>query len=131
MSRIRMVVLLLVLFLSPLAIADQVEVVAVQFIKQNQSWLVKTTLRHADSGWQHYADGWRVVNGKGKELGHRILYHPHVDEQPFTRSLSGVVIPDGIHIVFVETHDKKHGWSKQRVRIDLRQKSGPRFTVRP
>ena len=44
---------------------------------------------HPDTGWDDYADGWRVLDMDGNELGMRVLHHPHVDEQPFTRSLSG------------------------------------------
>jgi hypothetical protein len=120
---------LLCFFLAPVGYANEVEVVEVKLIKQGKSWQFRTTLRHADTGWKHYADGWRVVDDRGKVLAHRTLYHPHVDEQPFTRGLDGVVIPGAVHIVFVEAHDKKHGWSKQRVRIDLRKMKGDRYSI--
>ena len=44
------------------------------------------TVRHADEGWDHYADGWDVVGPDGKVLATRKLWHPHVGEQPFTRA---------------------------------------------
>ena len=109
--------------------AGDVEVVTVTFDKQGRTWTVNTTLRHADSGWDHYADAWQVVTADGSVLGTRTLYHPHVDEQPFTRSLSGMAIPDGTTVVFVEAHDKVHGWGKQRVRVDLTQSAGKRYRV--
>jgi hypothetical protein len=109
--------------------AGDVEVVSVTLDKQGKTWNVSTTLRHADSGWDHYADAWRVVTADGDVLGTRTLYHPHVDEQPFTRSLSGIAIPDGTAVVFVEAHDKVHGWSTQRVRVDLTRSSGVRYRV--
>ena len=77
------------------------------------------TLRHADSGWEHYADGWEVIAPDGRRLGRRTLYHPHVDEQPFTRSLSGIEIPDGVDHVLIRAHDKKHGYGEQMFRLDL------------
>jgi hypothetical protein len=43
-------------------------------------------------------------------LGTRILEHPHKDEQPFTRSLSGVLIPDGVTTVVVGTRDSVEGY---------------------
>ncbi|ETX08555.1 MAG: hypothetical protein ETSY2_04690 [Candidatus Entotheonella gemina] len=111
------------------AIAGQVEIVHTQFISRSDTWQVYTTLRHGDMGWEHYADAWRVVTEAGDVLGTRTLFHPHVDEQPFTRSQGGIVIPKDTHIVYVEAHDKEHGWSPQRVQVDLRQAKGERFTV--
>ena len=37
-----------------------------------------------------------VCTPDGKVLGYRKLHHPHENEQPFTRSLSGVEIPDEV-----------------------------------
>lgn len=115
--------------MSGAVLAGEVEIVHTHFSAQNGRWSVETTLRHADSGWDHYADRWRVVSPKGKVLGDRILYHPHENEQPFTRGQSGIEIPAGMTTVYVEAHDKVHGWSSQRVRVDLTQKKGERFTV--
>lgn len=69
------------------------------------------TVRHADEGWDHYADRWEVLHPDGTLLGTRTLYHPHVEEQPFTRELSGVSIPDDISTVVVRAHDAVHGFS--------------------
>jgi len=88
------------------------------------------TLRHADTGWDHYADAWRVVGLWNSELGRRVLYYPHEDEQPFTRSLSGVNIPSGVTTVRVEAHDKVHGWNPARLQVDLTASSGDGFKVR-
>jgi hypothetical protein len=109
--------------------AGDVEIVFTAFIQQGDVWQVSTTLRHEDIGWEHYADAWRVVDEGGRVLGMRELLHPHKNEQPFTRSLGGVVIPPETHIVYVEAHDKVHGWSPQRLRVDLRQHRGARFQV--
>ena len=78
------------------------------------------TLKHADSGWDHYADGWEVMTPDGEILGRRTLYHPHINEQPFTRSLSGIAIPAGVDQVEIRAHDKVHGYGPQTYRIDLR-----------
>ncbi|MCF6338171.1 MAG: hypothetical protein L3J84_09510 [Gammaproteobacteria bacterium] len=112
------------------AFAGDVAIMKVHFEQQGDSWNVNATLRHADTGWSHYADAWRVVDEKGKVLGTRTLYHPHEKEQPVTRNLRDLRIPADTHIVFIEAHDKLHGWSKQRVRVDLRKARGERFEVR-
>lgn len=121
-----------VLLLAPaLATAGQVEIKYAEFIKQGDSWSVNVTLQHADTGWDHYADGWRIVTADGQELGVRTLYHPHVNEQPFTRGLTGVTLPDNVQTVYIEAHDKVHGWNSQRLEIDLNRPEGQNYRVRP
>lgn len=110
-------------------LANDVEIVHASFRHAGGgSWSVDVTLRHDDTGWDHYADAWRIVAGDGRVLGTRTLYHPHENEQPFTRSL-GVEIPAGTDTVYVEAHDKVHGWSPQRLQVDLGAGSGERFEV--
>ena len=67
------------------------------------------TIEHADTGWDHYADAFEVVASDGRVLGTRVLVHPHVNEQPFTRSLSPVRIPSRDTRVEVRARDKVHG----------------------
>lgn len=92
---------------------------AAKLTASGTAWRVDVTLRHGDTGWDHYADGWEVVDADGARLGYRELLHPHVNEQPFTRSLSGVVIPDGTAVVYIRAHDSVHGWSDQLFKITL------------
>ena len=80
---------------------------------------IDVTLRHADSGWDHYANKWDVVGPDGELLGTRVLYHPHVNEQPFTRSLSGVKIPKNITEVTVRAHDLVHGFGGREVTLSV------------
>jgi len=92
------------------------------------NWTFHVTLKHADSGWNHYADAWRIVTEDGTVLGKRVLFHPHENEQPFTRSLSDVKL-GGNAIIYVEAHDKVHGWNKDKVKIDFDFKQGDRYTI--
>ena len=101
-------------------VADEVKIVDVKAFKRGSGWHFNVTLRHADDGWKHYADAWRVVTEDGTELGTRTLYHPHVEEQPFTRGLGDIVIPSGTKSVYVEAHDKVHGWSKKRYEVRIK-----------
>ena len=101
------------------ALADEVQIVNAKAESQRGSWVFHVTLKHGDTGWKHYADAWRVVTADGKELGTRTLYHPHVEEQPFTRSLGDVKIPAGTKEVFIEAHDKVHGWSKTKYKLKI------------
>ncbi len=77
----------------------------------------QVTVRHADEGWDHYADAWQVVAPDGAVLATRVLAHPHVNEQPFTRNLSGIVIPDGIAFVRVRARDSVHGHGGREVEV--------------
>jgi hypothetical protein len=87
--------------------AEVVEVVARMTASGDASFEV--TVSHADSGWKHYADRWDVLDADGNLLGQRVLLHPHVNEQPFTRSLRGVAIPVEITEVYIQAHDSVHG----------------------
>lgn len=104
-----------------LAAAGEVDVVDARARKAaDGTYGFDVTLRHADEGWEHYADAWDVVGPDGTVLATRVLYHPHVDEQPFTRSLSGVRIPDAVTRVTVRGHDKVHGQGGTEFTLGLR-----------
>lgn len=113
------------------AMANEVKILASEFINSgNNQWSVNVTLKHDDTGWEHYADNWRVVDSAGNVLGNRVLYHPHVDEQPFTRGLNIVMIPQEVKIIYVESHDKVHGWSTSRLKVDLSKVVDGRLIVK-
>ena len=99
--------------------ANEVSIEKAVFKLNGATWSVDVTLKHQDSGWKHYADAWRVVDAKGQEIKKRTLYHPHVNQQPFTRSLSGVAISADTKIVYIEAHDTVHKWSATKLKIDL------------
>ena len=73
-------------------------------------YLVNATVRSGDTGWEKYADAWEVRGPDGAVLGERVLAHPHENEQPFTRSLSGVQIPAGVSEVTIAAHDSVAGF---------------------
>lgn len=85
-----------------------------------ETYRFDVTIRHPDTGWDHYADGWRVLDMDGNELGMRVLFHPHVNEQPFTRSLDGVKIPAGTEQVQIQARDLPEGWNAGTRIVNLR-----------
>ena len=97
--------------------ADVIEV-TVKRIAEN-IYNFDVTVRHSDEGWKHYADKWDVTAPDGTVLGTRILAHPHVDEQPFTRSLAGVKIDENIDEVTIRTHDLVHGYGGRSVTMAI------------
>lgn len=103
---------------TPLA-ADPPVIERITASQTGQVWRFDVTLSHPDTGWDDYADGWRVLTPDGVEHGLRVLAHPHVTEQPFTRSLSGVALPPGTSQVLIEARDSVGGWSGAPVPFDL------------
>lgn len=110
--------------------AGEVDILAADF--QNlgsNNWAVNVTLEHADSGWDHYADMWRLVDLEGNVLASRVLLHPHVDEQPFTRGLGSVDVPENTTRIIIQAHDTVHGWSDSQLQIDLLDARSGRLQV--
>ncbi len=99
--------------------ADAPVVEAVQVDRFGSGWTVSVSLSHPDTGWDHYADGWEVLDADGNSLGIRVLAHPHVNEQPFTRSLGSVEIPAGAEFISIRARDNVAGWFEELFRVDL------------
>jgi hypothetical protein len=68
---------------------------------------------------ERYADGWRVMDADGTVYGEHTLMHDHASEQPFTRTQSGVEIPDDLTEVIVEGRDIEHGYGGETVTVEL------------
>jgi hypothetical protein len=102
------------------ALAGEADVVDASAQQQpNGLWRFDVTVAHSDEGWDHYADRWEVLAPDGTVLGVRELAHPHVNEQPFTRSVSGVEIPEDIDEVILRAHDSVHGLGGVELRLTL------------
>lgn len=99
-------------FVASGSMAGEADVVGVKVFKLKKSgdtiFRFKVTVAHADEGWDHYADAWEVVAPDGSLLGRRVLLHPHVNEQPFTRT-ADIDVPKSITQVTVRARDKTHG----------------------
>jgi len=80
---------------------------------------VDVTLRHADTGWDHYANRWEILAPDGRVIATRVLVHPHVNEQPFTRGLTAVPIPAEYTWVRVRGHDLVHGYGGREVTLSV------------
>ncbi|PRY92727.1 hypothetical protein BCF33_1581 [Hasllibacter halocynthiae] len=111
-------------FLAPLAaaapaFADPAAIVSAEASRAADGWRFDVTIAHEETGWDDYANGWRVLGPDGAVLGTRVLAHPHPDEQPFTRSLSGVAIPDGVEEVAIQSSTLATGWSGETLALRL------------
>lgn len=101
------------------ALADGPKIENATARQSGGTWTINVTLSHPDTGWGHYADGWRVLDENGTELGLRVLAHPHVNEQPFTRSLSSIALPEGITSVIIQARCNVDGWGDELFRLPL------------
>ncbi|MGI9609563.1 MAG: hypothetical protein ACR2NL_04635 [Acidimicrobiia bacterium] len=74
------------------------------------SWTFSVTLSSPYDTPDRYADSWRVRDADGTVYGERFLSHDHANEQPFTRSQSGIEIPETVDEVIIEGRDQLNGW---------------------
>lgn len=105
--------------LAPL-VAGEADVLAAEATNDgNGVWSFSVTVKHADEGWEHYSNRFEVVGHDGKVLGVRTLLHPHETEQPFTRSLGGVVIADDVKSVIIRACDSVHELGGKELEVVL------------
>ena len=108
------------LSITTFAVAGEADVIEVKIEKREAGIFdIDATVQHSDEGWNHYADKWDVLDENGTVLATRVLHHPHVDEQPFTRGLSGVKIPEGVTAISVQAHDSVHGYGGKTVTVEV------------
>lgn len=120
MTRIPGIVAALCLALPLAATGGEADVVDARAARDGEgTWRFSVTVRHVDEGWDHYADRWELVTPGGEVLGTRVLHHPHVDEQPFTRSLDGVRVPADVSRVRIRARDSVHGYGGAEVGVSL------------
>ncbi|MCK8465282.1 hypothetical protein MUY35_15595 [Aliiroseovarius sp. S1339] len=101
------------------AFAHEAEIVGATATPSGAGWSISVTLAHEETGWDDYADGWRVENDAGDTLGTRVLQHPHANEQPFIRSLPGVSLPNGTEAIWIRARTSVDGWGKARFQLEL------------
>ncbi len=89
--------------------AGEADVLAAEVVPDGEgSWRFTVTVKHGDEGWDHYANRFEIIGSDGAVLGVRTLFHPHVTEQPFTRSLGNVRIGNDVKSVIIRAHDSVH-----------------------
>jgi len=104
---------------SSLVFAGTADVLDVKIVKTEVDiYRFSVTVKHADEGWDHYADRWEVLDTKGNILGTRVLMHPHENEQPFTRSMT-LSVPMHVKAVIIRARDKEHGYGGREVNAVL------------
>jgi hypothetical protein len=100
-------------------------------------WTFHVSIEHKDVNWYDYVDGWDVVLPDGSAIKPdpfgkytRHIRHPHVHEQPFTRTQKEIQIPEGTDRVTIRAHDKKDGWGGEEIEVLLNVRFGDKFSVK-
>jgi len=83
-------------------------------------WKFDVTLSAPYDTPEQYADAWRILGPDGTEYGIRVLAHAQ-SAHPFTRSQSGITIPQDVTVVTVQARDLLNGWSDETLAYELPQ----------
>jgi N-acetylmuramoyl-L-alanine amidase len=95
------------------------DVVEVDVSKGSETFNFEVTISSPYDSPERYADAFRVVGDDGRVYAVRELLHDHGEEQPFTRSVGPVGIPDTVERVFIEARDLVYGWGGATVEVAL------------
>jgi hypothetical protein len=110
----------LVMCLARTGFCGEADVVGVDVARTGQGvFRFDVTVKHDDTGWDHYADKWEIITPNGTLVGTRVLHHPHVGKQPFTRSLSGIRVPESIDEVTVRVHDSIYAYGGATITVKI------------
>lgn len=100
--------------------ANCADVVAVQVGEAaDGTFRFEVTVHSDDTGWDAYADRWEVRDADGTTLAVRPLTHPHVDTQPFTRSLTGIRLSPRVTVVELAAHHSAGGFCGKTLTVDV------------
>ena len=104
------------------AFAGEADIIRTEVVRTGPGvYRFSVSVLHQDEGWDHYADRWEVLTPDGRILATRTLYHPHVNEQPFTRNLGDVKIPSDIVQVTIRAHCSVHAYGGKSESLSLPQ----------
>ena len=105
--------------LPPLVVQNPTVIDASATQAPDGTWRFDVTVSSPYDSPEQYADAWRISNPDGTVYGVRELLHDHANEQPFTRSLSDVAIPDEVETVVIQARDSEDGWALSTFEYEL------------
>jgi hypothetical protein len=95
------------------------DVLEAELESSGQTYSLDVTVSSPYDSPERYADGWRVLAPDGAVLGEHELMHDHAGEQPFTRTQTGLEIPDNVEEITVEGRDLENGYGGETVTIPV------------
>jgi hypothetical protein len=103
------------LFDTPVAARLVADVMSVEVSGEAGAYTFSVEIESPDQGCEQYADWWEVVSEEGTLVYRRVLFHSHVDEQPFVRSGGPVEVDSGTE-VWVRAHMAPGGYGGQALK---------------
>ena len=106
---------------SPLAAAGAADVIGATARRSNDgTWTFEVSMRCDDKNATYFCDRFEIMTLDKRVLGVRRLLHDHADEQPFTRALHGVRLPDAVaRRVLIRGHHNVRGYDGATFELDL------------
>jgi hypothetical protein len=109
------------IFLSSISLANEASVLKAKVTCNNQNICsFSVTVKHNDTGWKHYVNAYEILTKDRELIAKRVLHHPHVNEQPFTRSISNVKIPKESKFVIIRAHDLVHKYGGEELTVNIK-----------
>lgn len=97
------------------------DIVEAELEPSGDTWSLDVTVSSPYDSPERYADGWRVLAPDETVLGEHELMHDHAGEQPFTRTQTGLEIPEDVEEIAVEGRDLENGYGGETVTIPVEQ----------
>lgn len=72
---------------------------------------LRVTIRSADKGPEHFCDRFEILDPEGRVLHVERIAQPHVNEQPFSVSLTNLRLPEGLERVTFRARMRPDGAS--------------------
>lgn len=86
----------------------------------DDTWTFDVTISSPYETVDQYADEFQIISiSDDIILGTRSLAHPHPSEQPFTRSLGGIIIPSDLSMVSITARDSINGYCGEVFDLEL------------
>ncbi len=106
-------------FYASAGLCGEADIVAAEVECNENLCQFKVTIQHDDEGWDHYVNRYEILDlEKTKILGFRRLQHPHVKEQPFTRSVP-VLLDESTSQVIIRAFDTVHEYGGKELIVDV------------
>ncbi|PPC78356.1 hypothetical protein C4K68_05845 [Pokkaliibacter plantistimulans] len=89
--------------------------------QRDGSWRFDVTIYTNKPTAQHYADRWEVLTEEGEVLAITYMSLNDQTEQPCNQTMTGVMIPDNVTLVYLRAHDSNLGYAGNTITLPLQR----------